>query len=79
MIRKGTLIDLRQSGSQSLRGPLVTDGLQNPWSCFCCNGDAHLKRQVMGIEVLLQSRKASWISGRVNGFSAANLIKTEEL
>jgi thiamine phosphate synthase YjbQ (UPF0047 family) len=38
------------------------------------NADAHLKRQVMGREVGLQSPKANWISGRGNKFSTANLM-----
>jgi thiamine phosphate synthase YjbQ (UPF0047 family) len=37
------------------------------------NADAHLKRQVMGREVVAPSRKANWISAGGSRFSTANL------
>ena len=37
------------------------------------NGDAHLKRQIMGREVVSPSLTANWISGRGSRYSTENL------
>ena len=37
------------------------------------NADAHLKRQVMGREVVVPSRKADWTLARGSGFSTERL------